>query len=201
MKEETLHDRMTNRYASRETPWDSELPPPEVIDFVHEQIVPGRALDIGCGYGRASIYMAKNGWVVDGLDFVEQAVAEAQKRAKAAAVQDKITFHHADITDLSFLKEPYDLAVDVGCAHALDQEQWKRHHRELRRLLQPGATYLLYGRVLDRHEENPRGFDEPVILDLLTDGFTLHHAEHGLTEMDDGTSWRSVWYWWQRDES
>ena len=30
---------------------------------------PGRALDLGCGYGRTAILLAQHGWRVDGVDF------------------------------------------------------------------------------------------------------------------------------------
>ena len=42
-----------------------------------------RILDLGCGPGRASIYLARLGWQVDGVDFVPQAIATARQRARS----------------------------------------------------------------------------------------------------------------------
>ena len=57
-----------------------------------------QSLDIGCGTGDNSIYLAKHGWQVTGVDFVAKAVDKA--RAKAAADKAAVTFHQADVTQL-----------------------------------------------------------------------------------------------------
>ena len=60
----------------------------------------GTALDIGCGTGDNSIYLAKHGWQVTGVDYVAKAVDKA--RAKASANNVAVNFLQADATRLSF---------------------------------------------------------------------------------------------------
>ena len=48
---------------------------------------PGRALDIGMGQGRNSVYLAKLGWDVTGFDISERGMELARKSAAAAGVQ------------------------------------------------------------------------------------------------------------------
>ena len=196
------YQRLRRRYETGDVPWDAELPPPEVMALV-EKLSPGRALDLGCGYGRTGIYLAQRGWHVDGVDFVELALEEAERRAAAAGVE--VTFHQSSVTDLGFLSGPYDLAVDVGCGHALDEAGLRAYREELRRLLRPGAIFLFFART--RGGENgppgeegdgPRGLDEPLFRRLFARGFTLYRYERGLTEMDDGSSWQSAWFWLRR---
>lgn len=193
MNPQTTYERMLARYEAQETPWDHELPPPEVM-AIAEELSSGRALDIGCGYGRASIYLAQRGWQVDAVDFVQMALVEAQRRARQAAVS--INFFRADITALQFLTESYTLAVDVGCAHGLAPEQWRLHHAELKRLLRPQALYLLYGRL--RQPADEWGLDESSLRTLFEDGFTLQSVVHGQTDMGDGSPWPSAWFTFQR---
>jgi len=45
---EDRHTLFSERYASGETPWDSGITPPEIIEFL-EMAPAGSALDLGCG--------------------------------------------------------------------------------------------------------------------------------------------------------
>lgn len=190
--------RFTERYANGDVPWDAELPPPEVIDLV-ARLEPGAALDVGCGYGRTAIYLAQNGWVVDGVDFVETAVIEAHRRARQAGVAQNITFHVGSVADLHFLQIAYDCAVDVGCFHALSPAQQQAYHAELLRLLKPGATYLLFARLRDERppaeeESAPPGISEADLHTLFVAGFSLQSRILGETNMPEQPTWRSGWF-------
>ena len=72
-----LHQRTLARYRSGQTSWDHPEPPPEVMAFA-ATLSAGRALDLGCGSGRASIYLARRGWQVDGVDFIPDAIELAR---------------------------------------------------------------------------------------------------------------------------
>ncbi len=192
--------RFAERYANGEVPWDDTLPPPEVQALV-AQLPPGRALDLGCGYGRTAIYLAQHGWQVDGIDFVPQAIAGAQKRAEKMAVADKIQFHAGSVANLDHLTAPYDLAIDVGCLHALTQPQQQSYRDGLLRLLRRDAIYLLFARLQEPQEdatseEKFRGLHEEEVRTLFST-FTLQNSEFGMTEGGD-SPWRSGWFWFQR---
>lgn len=73
------------------------LTPPEVLDTVATLTV-GRALDVGCGFGRAALYLAHLGWQVDGVDLVPEAIAEASARATRAGLADIAHFHVGSVT-------------------------------------------------------------------------------------------------------
>lgn len=194
-------ERLEQHYATGNVPWDAPLPPPEVQKTVAE-LPPGRALDLGCGYGRAAIYLAQRGWTVDAIDFVALAVKEGQRRARTAGVA--VAFHHHSVTDLAFLDPPYDLALDVGCGHNLGTGAWQQYHAGLRRLLRPGGMFLLFSRLADPQppedsQEGPGGLDEAAFLRLFADGFHLERVEHGETVMPDA-SWTSAWFWMRRTD-
>lgn len=204
MTDDAVFQRFMERYASGDIPWDDGLPPPEVVALA-TGLPPGRALDLGCGYGRAAIFLAKSGWQVDGVDFVPLAVAEAQKRARQAGVADRVHFHQASVTALGFLPGHYQLAVDVGCLHALDGPAQRAYRDELHRLLEPGAAYLLFARLVEEvpleegpaSGEGPRGMAEAAIGPLFADGFVLEKSAIGLTHVGE-KSWKSGWFWFTR---
>jgi methylase of polypeptide subunit release factors len=62
----------------------------------------GRALDIGTGSAIWGIELAKRGWEVTGVDFVEKALARGRERVQAAGVEMKLV--QGDVTRLSGLK-------------------------------------------------------------------------------------------------
>jgi SAM-dependent methyltransferase len=196
------YQRFVERYEAGRVPWGDELPPPEVIELV-SKLSPGRALDLGCGYGRSAIYLAQHGWEVDGVDYMPLAIAEAKRRAEASGVNDKTHFHLASITDLGFLTAPYDLAIDVGSMHVLDEAGLHAYWAGLWRLLWPEAIYLLFvhlRRDETPEEERPHGILVETIYRLFGDGFRLERVEYGTTKVEDKPEWASAWFWFRRIE-
>jgi len=195
----SVYERMLERYAAGHLPWDAELPPPEVMVFVPTLPI-GRALDLGCGAGRASIYLARLGWEVDGVDFIPRAIELANERARAAGVSPR--FHLGSVTNLDFLSGPYDFALDIGCCHALRGEELQAYHRELLRLLRPGGRYMLFAHLRDDDEplpeDGPRWADADALNALFQNGFSLDKVAHGMTQVGDSPPWRSAWFWYRR---
>lgn len=60
---------------------------------------PGLALDLGCGNGANSVWLAQDGWQVTGVDWAEAAIRQA--RAAAGDTASETTFFVADITEWS----------------------------------------------------------------------------------------------------
>jgi cyclopropane fatty-acyl-phospholipid synthase-like methyltransferase len=104
---------------------------------------PGAALDLGCGTGDNSIYLAKHGWQVTGVDFVAKAVARA--RAKAEASNVAVDFAQADVTRLSSegIGSNFGLIVDNGCLHGMSPEDRDAYVREVTAVAAPDARLLL----------------------------------------------------------
>lgn len=193
------YEKFLSRYESCAVPWDHELPPPELIALVATTPV-GRALDLGCGYGRTVRYLAERGWVADGVDFVELAIEEARRRLGEAPFASRAHFYHGSVTELAFLQEPYDLVVDIGCMHSLTDDSLRAYAVEVSRLLKPGGAYLLFAHVNDgeeNDEETPKGIAETKIQALFSH-FTLERVEYGETQVEDKPPWDSAWFWFRK---
>ena len=193
-----VYERLAERYASGEVPWDDPLPPPEVMAFVAGLDV-GRALDLGCGYGRASIYLAKLGWDVDGVDFVPEAIAEAARRSKAAGLE--VRFHISAANDLDYLAGPYDYALDVGCCHNMDKDNLALYRDQLCRLVKPGGNFMLFARLREdggSQDDGPIAATRSELEQAFVHCFELTRMEQGSTEVPGQASWASAWYWFVR---
>jgi SAM-dependent methyltransferase len=195
------YERFLTRYQEGRIPWDNPSPPPEIV-ALKETLPAGRALDLGCGYGRTAIFLAYYGWRVDGIDFIPQAIDTARRRATAVGVAERINFHVASAAALDFLDPPYDLAVDIGCMHSFNDEMLRSYRDQLARLLRLGGDYILFARLRDENavveEEEPRGIRESAVLALLDDHFRLVRVERGVSQSEDRPPWNSGWFWFRR---
>jgi SAM-dependent methyltransferase len=134
------------RYLSGDAPWETGITPPEVVALVHSgRPNPGWALDIGCGSGATSRFLAGHGYRVLGIDWSPVALGRA--RRQAAEVGALCHFVRADAAHLPFGELDATLAVDVGCFHGLRSQARTTYITSLARLLVSGAHYLLYGFV------------------------------------------------------
>lgn len=193
------YNHLNELYQGGCVPWDQPEPPPEVPATL-AGLPPGRALDLGSGYGRAALYMGGLGWQVDAVDYIPAAVAEAGERARRAGLAGRVRFHTVSVTRLGFLHPPYDFALDVGCAHSLTPAELRRYHRHLLRLLKPGAVYLLFAHLnpLEGGADERHWLDEDDLRRVFGRGFTLERVEYGQTQVNDQPAWRSAWFWFRR---
>jgi len=83
--------------------------PNAFLTEVVKGLQPGRALDVGMGQGRNSVYLAKVGWDVTGFDISERGMELARKSAAAAGV--KIATIKASLDDFDYGAGQWDLIV------------------------------------------------------------------------------------------
>jgi len=77
-----------------------------------KQLAPGkRALDIACGEGRNSIFLAQRGFVVTGLDISDAGIAKGTRLADAAGVQ--VEFRQTDLEGYRMC-ERFDLIINFN---------------------------------------------------------------------------------------
>jgi len=127
---------------ARDLPWDVARPPPILVRLVEGgRIPPGRAVDFGCGGGNYSLYLARHGFDVTGVDISRTAVALARRRARRQGVRCR--FLTADVAgDLSRLPGSFAFAFDWELLHHLFPEQRARYVRNVWEKLAPGGLYL-----------------------------------------------------------
>lgn len=131
------------RYASGDIPWDTGIVPPEVVQLIQSnKVARGWALDLGCGSGVTSRFLAQNGFQVVGLDLSILALRCAVQRASQAGLPGR--FVRASVADLMFLRVVATLAVDIGCFHSLPVEARPAYIQSLAEHIAPRGYYLVY---------------------------------------------------------
>jgi len=102
-----------------DTTWDEKYNSQDV-DFSKEpafflkkqihRLPRGKALDVAMGTGRNSIFLAKHGYAVDGVDFSEVAI----EKVNSFAQKDSLPIHleRADLTHYQIAEKNYDLIIN-----------------------------------------------------------------------------------------
>jgi SAM-dependent methyltransferase len=116
----------------------------ELVEGKH-RLTPGQALDLGCGAGRNTRYLARHGWDVTGIDMIGRAVEKARSRAVGDAA--KARFRQGDVTRLADLDlgGGYSLIVDSGCYYGLADGQRDAYAAGVTRVAAAGALLLMAG--------------------------------------------------------
>jgi len=117
----TIEKRYKNRYKSEDTPWDAGRPDFNLIETVTENnILSCKALDVGCGTGDNTIWLAQNRFQVIGTDVSDIAIEKAKEKASKANV--KCDFILADFLKDKIEGIPFGFIFDRGCFHSFDSE-------------------------------------------------------------------------------
>jgi len=102
-------------------------------------VPPCRLLELGCGAGDQSLYLAARGFDCVGVDIAPTAVAWAQEKAASEGLAAK--FHVGDVLALPFPDASFDHVLDGSCWHCIIGEDRGRFLAEAARVLRPGGTF------------------------------------------------------------
>jgi 2-polyprenyl-3-methyl-5-hydroxy-6-metoxy-1,4-benzoquinol methylase len=159
------------------TPWDGHPRSATLRELVEgsDRRSPGSALDVGCGTGDTSIYLAQSGWHVTGVDFTPKALEKARTKARAAGAA--VDFIHADVTHLSQagIRGPFELIVDNGCLHGMSDHDRDLYVQEITAAAAPSARLAIAG-FTRGGGVGPAGIDQAEIERRFTSAWTLLSA-------------------------
>jgi methyl halide transferase len=149
-----------DRYRDGNLPWDTGRPSSELQRVVSQHAIqPCRTLEIGCGTGTNSVWLAQHGFEVTGIDLAPLAVERAKERAHAAGVESR--FVTADVLHLPDLSGPFAFFFDRGCYHAVRREAPQQYASAVaRQLASSGRGLILAGNAREPHDPGP-----PVVTD------------------------------------
>jgi SAM-dependent methyltransferase len=140
----------------RERGFHCEDDPGDLLEQELGGLSPGRALDLGCGAGRASIWLARRGWRVTAVDFSEVAIELARE---SGADVDWVL---ADLDEYEPEPRAFDLVLVLYVHLAADGRRALLEHAV--DALAPGATLLVVGHDLTNLGTGAPGPSNPDVL-------------------------------------
>ena len=104
-------------------------------------------LDVGCGRGEFSIWLALQGANVSGLDIGPSLIEAAKAQAQVNGVS--CDFRAGDIRRLPFKDEAFDFVLSIAVLHHLSEPDVITSLKECDRVLKRGGLFLAYEPVED----------------------------------------------------
>ena len=154
----TIEERYRERYKSGETPWDAGRPDFNLIEVVTQNPIPiCKVLDIGCGTGDNSIWLAQNRFQVVGIDTADIAIEKAKEKASLAKV--KCDFKLVDFLRNEVDGAPFGFVFDRGCFHSfVSEDDRKRFAQNVAAHLEKAGLWLT---IVGNADEFRQGFGPP----------------------------------------
>ncbi|KUF16105.1 class I SAM-dependent methyltransferase [Streptomyces silvensis] len=131
--------RFWERHYSTRRTWGTRVNP--LLAETAAALRPGTALDLGCGAGGDTIWLAQQGWNVTAVDISGTAVTQVQARADELGVADRVTTERHDLSE-SFPDGRYDL-VSAQYFHTPFPMARTQVLRAAARALLPGGLLLI----------------------------------------------------------
>jgi SAM-dependent methyltransferase len=145
------------RYAATENLWSAK--PNRFLVAEVEELPPGRALDLACGEGQNTIWLAELGWKVVGIDYSEVAITKARARAERDGVS--VEFAVGDLVEYEPEHEAFDLVLLLYLHLPPDERRLVLERASA--AVAPGGTLLLVGHDLTNMTDGVGGPSDPTI--------------------------------------
>jgi len=176
-------DRFEGYYATPRAPWDIGRPQRAFVEAA--DAIRGRVIDIGCGTGDLSLWLAEQGRTVTGVDFLEKPLEVA--RQKAAERGLSVNFLQMDAVAVGELPERFDAVTDCGLFHTFDDAGRKAYVGALARLLEPDSrVFLLCFADAEPGEHGPRRVSERELREAFANGWQVETIEPSRFEVVPG---------------
>lgn len=127
-------------------PWEIGASQPAMAALLKAYPPTSPILDLGCGSGDLTIYLAQQGYDALGIDFVESAIDNARAKIGSlpADAAGRLHFEVANALKPSLLRKKFGAVVDSGFYHLFSREQCGLLIDEVASVLLPHGRYYLH---------------------------------------------------------
>ena len=167
--------KWNKRYAASELVWSAQ--PNALFAGEVADLVPGKALDVGCGEGRNAIWLAEQGWEVTAIDFAQEGIAKGVRIADKKALT--VNWIVSDIADMR--QDQFNLVAVLYFHTDLEERQvWQP---KIIDCVSSGGTFVYIGHDpsnIDGGVGGPQNAELLPSVDEITDhlnGFRIEHAQ------------------------
>lgn len=133
--------------------WEPSPSSPELAALISAGLIAKKAkiLDVGCGGGLDTIFMAQCGFSAVGVDLSKKALEIA--KAREGKVHVKIDWLLGSVFNLPVKSQTIDFIMDRGLFHLIEDVNRAKYSSELFRVLRPQGRVLIRGASKDTCQE------------------------------------------------
>jgi SAM-dependent methyltransferase len=155
-------------------PWDIGRPQKHFVEIVDRIISP--VLDAGCGTGEHAVYLANRGHKVTGIDFVDEAIRRARRKAIERGLS--VEFLVKDATALTGWDKRFASVTDWGLFHCFSDDDRQRYVAGLAHVLEPGGRlFLSCFSDEEPGTDGPRRVSRRELYDAFADGWEVESIQ------------------------
>jgi cyclopropane fatty-acyl-phospholipid synthase-like methyltransferase len=174
MTVESIDRASFEKFYAGPVPWDIGKPQGLFVAVADRVVSP--VLDAGCGTGEHALFFADRGHHVVGIDFVEEAIRRA--RRKAAERDLTVQLLVKDATTLGDWGERFASVIDCGLFHVFSDADRRRYVQGLARVVVPGGRlFLLCFSDAEPGAEGPRRVSRQELYDAFADGWEVESVQ------------------------
>ncbi len=170
---------------NKSIPFFKDIPDEELVDYCQKHLFStGKSLDIGCGNGRNSRYLAAQGFCAAGIDISEESIGWANELSAKCGNPPK--FHCVSLFEYAAEPQSFDLVLDSGCFHHIKPHRREQYLTRVQNYLKDGGYFLMtcfnldgganvsdYDVYRDRSMHGGLGFSEYKIKKILENYFRI----------------------------
>ncbi len=103
-------------------------------------------LDIGCGSGNLSIYLAKKGVKVTGIDYSKDAIENAKKNLSKEnkSIRKNVKFIRMNAVSMNFNNSSFDMVISIDVFEHLYPYEIELLMRKIKQILKPNAVLFIH---------------------------------------------------------
>jgi SAM-dependent methyltransferase len=167
-------------YAGK-APWDIGKPQAPFVAVAERIASP--VLDAGCGTGENALYVAAHGRRVTGIDFVEEAIQRARRKAAERGLSAE--FLVKDALTLGDWDKRFAAVIDCGLFHVFADGDRQRYVRGLGQVVDPGGRlFLMCFSDEEPGTEGPRRIARRELSDAFADGWEIESVQAARFEVN-----------------
>lgn len=138
--------RYAKVYEEGGTSWEAPTPNKSLMRLLTNKpnlLTNKKIIDLGCGEGRDTIFLTRQGFDVTGVDISLTALKKARKLALQAHLQPQ--FLAMNVLYLNGLSdETFDIAFNMGCLHMITNPEERRSHiQNVNRILKKDGLFII----------------------------------------------------------